>query len=187
MLAARFRSVYWVALASVAGLGCYMVTQRVAAERTTLEKLERDINRTRLSIRNLETEIGTRGSMAQMERWNAEVLDLRAANSAQFVREGVQLASLNATPMPGVPAARIAAPTGVVQAKAEAPAPSGAAAPVDQPMLRNANYVRPTHGRMTPLPQRVAMQGVGPLGEGTLADIERIARREASGEERNHP
>jgi len=178
MLAARFRSVYWVALASVAGLGCYMVTQRVAAERTSLEKLERDIWRTRMSIRNLETELGTRGSLSQMEKWNIEVLDLRAANSAQFVREGVQLASLNASPVPGAPATVAAVrPAGVVQAKAEVPRP--AEPRVEQPMLRHANYVRPEGERITPLPQRVALSGAGPLDSSALADIGRIARVEA--------
>lgn len=193
MLAARFRSVYWVALASVAGLSCYLVTQRVAAERIKLETLDRDIQRTRLSIRSLETEIGTRGSMSQMERWNSEVLDLRAANSAQIVHPGVQLASLSAgavPPAPGArPVARAVQPAGVVLAKTEAPAPRRAApaAAPQEPLLRNATYVRPAGDRMTPLPQRVAMRGDGPLAADTLAELNRLARGEAGGRGRARP
>ena len=173
MMAARFSSVYWVALASIAGLACYMVTQRVAAERTTLESIERGILQKRLSIRSLETELGTRANMAQLERWNQDVLDLRAANATQFVPEGVQLASLSATPLPGVRPAV----AGVVPASTAPSAAPRAAA--EQSMVRPATYVRPPEDRVAPAADPV-VRTRSPLGAAALADLNRLAHAESA-------
>ncbi|MDB5689945.1 MAG: hypothetical protein JWL91_1821 [Sphingomonas bacterium] len=94
MIATRFRSVYWVGGVAVAALGCYLVSQRVAAERATLVRVETAIVIGERQIRSLETEIGTRAGMKQIERWNVEVLSLSAPKAGQFVADEVQLASL---------------------------------------------------------------------------------------------
>jgi hypothetical protein len=42
----------------------------------------------------LQTEIGTRGRLEQLEQWNASAFDLAAPNANQFVRDSFQLATL---------------------------------------------------------------------------------------------
>ncbi|MET0270882.1 MAG: hypothetical protein ABW173_10680, partial [Sphingomonas sp.] len=117
-MAARFRSITWVAVAVVPVLACYLVTQHVAAERAELAKVERKIGQTRRAIRDLETELGTRGNLAQIERWNGQTFALTAPSAEQFVSDGVQLASLTALPA----LARAAAPA-VAAASSPAIAP----------------------------------------------------------------
>ena len=83
MIARSFRSVGWVAGIGAAALGCYMLSLQVAAERADLARVEGRILQTRQAIRNLQTELGTRGRMSQLESWNAEVLALSAPVAAQ--------------------------------------------------------------------------------------------------------
>jgi hypothetical protein len=86
--------VIWVAAVGGAALGCYMVSLRVATERADLARVEGQILATRGEIRSLQTELGTRGRMTQLEDWNSNVLALSAPSSAQFVRDPVTLARL---------------------------------------------------------------------------------------------
>ena len=73
-----FRPLFLTALVLVASLSCYLISLRVASERAALETVERDIALVTRDIRTLETEIGTRGRLAQLERWNARFLRLSA-------------------------------------------------------------------------------------------------------------
>ncbi len=94
MIARGFKSVIWVATVGSAALACYMVSLRVATERNELAKVERQIIEARRDIRSLQTELGTRGRMTQLEQWNAEVLALAAPSSAQFMKDEFTLARL---------------------------------------------------------------------------------------------
>jgi hypothetical protein len=94
MIARGFRSVIWVATVGGAALSCYMVSLRVATERNELAKVERQIVAAKQDIRSLQTELGTRGRMTQLEQWNAEVLALAAPSSAQFLKDEFTLARL---------------------------------------------------------------------------------------------
>jgi len=94
MIARGFKSVIWVATVGSAALGCYMVSLRVATERNELARVERQIVEARRDIRSLQTELGTRGRMTQLEQWNAEVLALSAPSSAQFLKDEFTLARL---------------------------------------------------------------------------------------------
>jgi hypothetical protein len=94
MIARGFKSVIWVATVGSAALGCYMVSLRVATERNELAKVERQIVDARREIRSLQTELGTRGRMTQLEQWNSEVLALSAPSSAQFLKDEFTLARL---------------------------------------------------------------------------------------------
>jgi hypothetical protein len=94
MIARGFKSVIWVATVGSAALGCYMVSLRVATERNELAKVERQIIAAKRDIRSLQTELGTRGRMTQLEQWNAEVLALAAPSSAQFLKDEFTLARL---------------------------------------------------------------------------------------------
>jgi hypothetical protein len=94
MIARGFKSVIWVAAVGGAALGCYMVSLRVATERNELAKVERQIVAAKRDIRSLQTELGTRGRMTQLEQWNSEVLALSAPSSAQFLKDEFTLARL---------------------------------------------------------------------------------------------
>jgi hypothetical protein len=95
MSAARsFRSVFMVASCAGAALGCYLVSLNVASERASLEDVENRIVLAQRDIRLLQTEIGTRGRLAQLERWNVKVLALSAPSADQFLEGGFQLARL---------------------------------------------------------------------------------------------
>src|ERR1043165_7520326 len=93
-----FRSLFMVASCAGAALGCYLVSLRVASERAALEDVETKIALTQRDIRLLQTEIGTRGRLAQLERWNVKFIRLSAPNADQFVDGGFKLATLVAPP-----------------------------------------------------------------------------------------
>jgi hypothetical protein len=94
MSGGSFRSVFMVASCAAAALGCYMVSLRVASERAALEQVETEIVLAKRDIRVLQTEIGTRGRLAQLERWNVKVLSLSAPSVDQFLGGGFELARL---------------------------------------------------------------------------------------------
>ena len=87
MIANRFKPMGLVAIGMMAAMGFYLISSRVASERTELEKVERQILAARKSIRQLQTEIGTRASMRQLERWNGEVLALTSPDASQYISE----------------------------------------------------------------------------------------------------
>jgi hypothetical protein len=149
MIARGFKSVIWVAAVGGAAIGCYMVSLQVATERAELTRVEAQIIAAKRDIRTLQTELGTRGRMSQLEQWNAEVLALSAPTAAQFLPDQVTLARFDqpettlqertaqvrmasAETAPQAPAA--AAPSApVVQAVAPASAPA-------QPVVRRASF-----------------------------------------------
>jgi hypothetical protein len=94
MSARNFHSISMAAGVAAAALGCYMVSLRVAAERTTLEQVETRIVLAQRDIRLLQTEVGTRGRLAQLEKWNVKVLALSAPDANQFLQGSFQLATL---------------------------------------------------------------------------------------------
>jgi hypothetical protein len=89
-----FRSVFMVASCAGAALGCYLVSLRVASERAALEDVETKIVLAQRDLRVLQTEIGTRGRLAQLERWNVRVLALSAPSADQFLNGSFELAKL---------------------------------------------------------------------------------------------
>jgi len=113
-----FKEVGWVAAVAGTALGCYMVNLKVASERASLEDVENRIVLAQRDIRVLQTEIGTRGRLEQLESWNVKVLALSAPQASQFLEGGFQLATLTAPKKTVDPAAP------VVLASAPAPAPS---------------------------------------------------------------
>ncbi len=89
-----FHSVFMATAVAGAALGCYLVSLRVASERAALEQVESQIVQTQRDIRLLQTEIGTRGRLAQLERWNVRVLALSAPTADQILGDKFQLARL---------------------------------------------------------------------------------------------
>jgi hypothetical protein len=94
MSASSFRSVFMVASCAGAALSCYLVSLRVASERSALESVETRIVTTQRDIRLLQTEIGTRGRLSQLERWNAGAFSLSAPSADQILNGGFELAKL---------------------------------------------------------------------------------------------
>jgi len=120
MSARSFRSVFTVATCAGAALTCYLVSLNVASERAALEEVETKIVLAQRDIRLLQTEIGTRGRLAQLERWNVKVLALSAPSADQFLEGGFQLARL------GRPEPKLNVEAPVVLASAPAPHPQPA-------------------------------------------------------------
>lgn len=98
MIASRFRTVVWVAGVAIAALGCYLVSLKVAAERAQVMRIDRQLSATQGELRELGTELDTRGRLVQLERWNADVLALTAPKAAQYLTGEMQLASLATQP-----------------------------------------------------------------------------------------
>jgi hypothetical protein len=144
-----FKSVFMVASCAGAALGCYLVSLRVAAERAALEDVETKIVLAQRDLRLLQTEIGTRGRLAQLERWNAKVLALSAPSADQFLKGGFELAKMTAP----VNQAPVEAP----MVLASAPAPERSAQPV-----MNSDADAPAH-RAQPKSGPAAMLHVASL------------------------
>ena len=100
MIARGFRPVAWVGAIGAAALSCYMLSLQVATERADLASLEQRIVATQQDIRTLQTELGTRGRMQQLEQWNAEVLALSAPVAGQFIPDHVSLARFDTREQP---------------------------------------------------------------------------------------
>lgn len=134
MSAQGFRSLYMAAGVAGAALGCYLVSLNVASERSKLEAVEAEIASTQRDIRVIQTEIGTRGRLAQLERWNANFIRLSAPSADQFLEGGFQLATMvkpQGKPAIDAPVVLAAAPKAeavkrapVTEEAAASPAPS---------------------------------------------------------------
>jgi hypothetical protein len=120
-----FGSLFMVASCAGAALGCYLVSLRVASERAQLEDVENRIVLAQRDMRLLQTEIGTRGRLSQLERWNAGAFALSAPAADQFLRGSFELARL------AQPEHKVDFQAPVVLASA--PAPERQAAPVGEP------------------------------------------------------
>jgi hypothetical protein len=185
MIAQRFRALGWVAGIASASCGLYLISLQVAAERAKLEEVDRRIASAQRDMRALQTELGTRANMRQLQKWNDEVLSLAAPRAAQYLTSESQLAVLT----PGIvtttdkisapqvelvaAAPRAANVPNPVRVARAVPAPAAAVSP-----LRRANYVPSEASRPAPRIERVAMVERTMLGRGTLGDLVRTAAEE---------
>jgi hypothetical protein len=187
MIMSRFRSMGLVAGAAASVLSCYMVSLRVARERGEVERVQQQIVDARNDIRDLRTELSTRGRMRQLELWNSNVLALSAPVAAQYLKGAVQLASYQpslSNPAPAANAPAQAVPA--VQVKSAGPGqqahvmtasykPSRASstsrpAGPNAGLIHTASYVT-THDKVS---TRVAMlddNELGPVGRGATHEV----------------
>ena len=100
MIAHKFRPVVWVVGCAFAATALYTVSLGVASERTRMEDLDQQIAMTQRDIRQLQTEMGTRASLRQLERWNGEALALSAPKAGQFRATESALKSLDGGTLP---------------------------------------------------------------------------------------
>ena len=156
MSAPGFRSVFMVASCAGAALSCYLVSLNVASERAALEEVETKIVLAQRDIRLLQTEIGTRGRLAQLERWNVKVLALSAPSADQFLEGGFQLARLGRPePTPAVEAP-------VVLASAPAPHPQSAPLEEGEPRADGAGASVPAARLMREASLKIPLRDVEP-------------------------
>jgi len=194
MIVKGFRPVMGVAAVGGAALGCYMLSLQVAAERGELAELEGRIVETQRSIRALQTELGTRGRLQQLERWNGEVLALSAPVAHQYLDSNVSLARFD------VRQRSFEARAAVRMASAPPPPPAAAPAPAEPPVrlasapqesveLPGRPILRPVSLLAGPAatPVRVAARQRPPglLDESTLSDLSRRSRSEGDEGTRN--
>ena len=130
MSSRSFRSLFMVASCAGAALGCYLVSLRVASERSALEDVEMKIVLAQRDLRVLQTEIGTRGRLSQLERWNAGAFALSAPSADQFLKGGFELARL------AQPERKVDFEAPVVLASAPAPQKS---IPIGQPEVEDSD------------------------------------------------
>jgi len=175
MSSRSFRSVFMVGGIAGAALGCYLVSLRVASERAALESVENRIVLAQRDIRLLETEIGTRGRLSQLERWNVKVIRLSAPSADQFVDGAFQLATLvKPDRKQSLEAPLVLAATPVSPARRPTVTSDGADAPRSSrplgDLMHVANYVRPE-------PRGAQVAVVRPAVKPSVAPTSTIAKK----------
>lgn len=194
MIAQRFRALGWAAGIAVASTGLYLISLQVAAERAKLEAVDGRINAAHRDMQRLKTELSTRASYRQLEKWNDEDLAMAAPTAAQYFKSETQLASLSPDSLAPsaetlVPRAQLAAAT----AKPVAPTPAAPVAEPVQPQVRHANFVPAppavvgakvqrvsavASSDTSAKPQRIAAVARPALDKGFLGDLTREAAKE---------
>lgn len=95
MAVSGFKGFGWLLGIATVSPACYMVSSQVAAERGRVEAVESAILEAKRDIRGLETEFDTRANLAQLERWNGDVLSLSAPRPDQYLRSVTALANFH--------------------------------------------------------------------------------------------
>lgn len=191
MIAQRFRPLGWVAGIAAAATMLYMISLQVASERGRLEEIDRKIAAAKRDIRQLQTELGTRASLRQLERWNGEVLALSAPAAGQFLQGEEALAAIDrdrlgeasAPPPPAMMAVMTApaetapaeAPTLIARLSQPAPPPKPLTK-VDR-QIQAAIAARPEPAVASVKPAKT--DRVALLDRSTLTDIGATARSES--------
>jgi hypothetical protein len=198
----RLKGMGWFLLVVIGALGCYLMSLQVATERKKLEDLNHDIAEAHRDIRALQTEFTTRANLAQLERWNGDVLALTAPTPAQFISSEAELAALDfngpagpevqtaALVIPSAPPLEGRAPEPVEQTPA--PVMMAAAAPVPVAPVRahakeKKEPVRVAAAEPTPKvkakpkAEAMAMLDRTLLSDATLGDLLAGARAERRG------
>jgi hypothetical protein len=183
MAAIGFKGFGWIAGIAVVLPACYMVTSAVAAERGRVEAVERAIIEAKRDIRGLETEFDTRANLAQLERYNGEVLALAIPRPDQYVTSDAGLAALSPLGSATQYAAMVV-PSGIeVPRLQQAAEPAEAAAPTSQIATPAAVEVASTEVRRAVASgkaQAVAMLDRKLLSDSTIGDVVARARSETS-------
>jgi hypothetical protein len=195
-----FKGFGWILSIATVLPACYMVTSAVAAERGRVDAVERAIVQAKRDIRSLETEFDTRANLAQLERYNGEVLALAAPRPDQYMTSDTALASLRPMGEGDAPQyASLVIPSGIRHAQEQAqpaaepatasptaiPAPVRAAAAAPVPARASSARVETASNEVkravaSGKAQAVAMLDRRLLSESTIGDVMARARGEAS-------
>ena len=191
MAARKLQGIGLVLLVLVFAMILYPVSLKVAATRSELSRIEKQIDRTRDNIRYLESELAVRASMRQLEQWNADTFGYSAPSAGQYLSNERQLASFDRLPRArgandvapvlmamvspvGTPAAAKASPVAT---------PVAAARPIQIAQAEASDVRSDAAPRMTPTRRREQLKMIEDqlLAESTLTDLKRAAAAEAAG------
>ncbi|MDP5279562.1 hypothetical protein Q9Q95_11580 [Sphingomonas sp. DG1-23] len=179
-----FKGLGWFLCGVVVAPACYLVNSHGAAEQAKLNATKLAILQAQRDIRGLETEFNTRANLAQLERWNGEVLALAAPAPQQYLAGEMALASLDQQPAEvqlaalvvpaGAPAlqtaSQVVVPAAVpVQGEPQTATPGKSVAQQDQELrklMKKADR------------QAIASVDRGVLSAGTIDDLQKLAKRE---------
>jgi len=167
MAVAALKGLGWFLCGVVVAPACYMVTSQGAAERQRLHVAEAKIAQAKKNIRDLETEFQTRANLAQLGRWNGDVLALSAPAPTQFVASEDALADLDvAAAEPQV--ASLVVPSGAPKLQ-----------PTPAVETRGATATAQNGSGASKVANRtVAMLDTRLLSASTMGDLERMAAAE---------
>lgn len=199
MAARKLQGIGLVLLVLIIAMMLYPVSLKVAATRSELARITKQIDRTRDNIRYLESELAVRASMRQLEQWNADSFGYSAPDASQYLANERQLASLDGLPrarganevapvlMAMVSPVAIpdqAQPAAAAQAvpAAERPVKPATERPIKLAAADLRGDVRSDVGpRMVPTRRREQLKMIEDqlLADSTLADLRRSAAREA--------
>jgi hypothetical protein len=192
MAARKLQGIGLVLLVLIIAMMLYPVSLKVAATRSELAQINRQIDRTRDNIRYLESELAVRASMRQLEQWNADTFGYSAPSADQYLSNERQLASLDrlprarganeVTPVLMAMVTPVALPKSALPGAAQAK--PAAKAPVAKPVqLAQADIRSDAAPRLAPTRRREQLKMIEDqlLAESTLADLKRAAAREAAG------
>lgn len=197
MAARKLQGIGLVLLVLIFAMMLYPVSLKVAATRSELTRIEKQIDRTRDNIRYLESELAVRASMRQLEQWNADTFGYSAPDAGQYLENERQLASLDR--LPRARGANEVAP--VLMAMVSPVGTPAVSAPKESPVASRPAAVKPvtpnpivlaqadsairsdTPPRMAPTRRREQLKMIEDqlLAESTLADLKRAAAAEAAG------
>jgi hypothetical protein len=179
-----FKGLGWFLCGVVVAPACYLVNSYGAAEQARLNATKLAIVQAQRDIRSLETEFNTRANMAQLERWNGEVLALAAPAPQQYLASETALASLD-QPAADIQLAALVVPTAAPAAPVAAPAMASVAVPAQAAPTATASTksVAQQDGELRKLmnkADRKAMASVdkGVLSASTMEDLQKLAKRE---------
>ena len=200
MAARKLQGIGLVLLVLIFAMMLYPVSLKVAATRSELTRIERDIVQARDNIRYLESELAVRASMRQLEQWNADAFGYSAPDAAQYLESERQLASLDRLPRArgagevvpvlmamvspvAVPAAPKESPVANTPAAAKPATPKPAAAKPVMLAQADTGVRSDVTPRMAPTRRREQLKMIEDqlLAESTLADLKRAAALEAAG------
>lgn len=195
MAARKLQGIGLVLLVLIFAMMLYPVSLKVAATRSELTRIERQIDRTRDNIRYLESELAVRASMRQLEQWNADTFGYSAPDADQYIANERQLASLDR--LPRARGANEVAPVLMAMVSpVGTPSVSDRPAPEESPVVAKPAKPKPvvlaqaetgvrsdTAPRMAPTRRREQLKMIEDqlLAESTLADLKRAAAVEAAG------
>ena len=174
-----FRGLGWFLCGVVIAPACYMVNSHGAAERGKLQAMKAAIVQAQKDIRGLETEFDTRANLAQLQRWNGDVLAMAAPAPQQYLAGEEALADLDRPAE--VQMASLVVPAGAHIEPTPAVVVTAAAEPVHSPGKEKsaAQQDRELRNLMKKADKRtVAMVDNSILSASTMSDLQQLAARE---------
>ncbi|HEX8301877.1 hypothetical protein [Sphingomonas sp.] len=174
-----FRGIGWFLCGVIVAPACYMVNSHGAAERAKLEAVKAAIVQAQKDIRGLETEFDTRANLAQLQRWNGDVLAMAAPAPQQYLASDEALADLDKPAE--VQMASLIVPAGARVEPAPAVVVTAAAEPVHSPGTSKspAQQDKELRNLMNRADKRVvAMVDSKLLSASTIDDLQQLAARE---------